>query len=84
VVADAVTVEPVSASEFPANREIYREFCKIRPFNTISKTETRVNSDAYNKIPQAQEQGIISVNREIWRENMEYGTDIVSIDFRMI
>jgi hypothetical protein len=27
--ADAVEVEPVSASKFPANREIYREFCRI-------------------------------------------------------
>jgi hypothetical protein len=29
-VADAVTVEPVSASEFPANREKNREFCQFR------------------------------------------------------
>jgi len=29
VVADAVAVEPVSASKFPANKEIYREFCRI-------------------------------------------------------
>jgi hypothetical protein len=27
VVADAVDLEPVSASKFPANREINREFC---------------------------------------------------------
>ena len=31
VAADAVTVEPVSASSFPANREINREFCTFRP-----------------------------------------------------
>jgi hypothetical protein len=30
LVADAVTIEPVSAIEFPANREICREFWKIR------------------------------------------------------
>jgi hypothetical protein len=29
VVADAVAVEPVSASYFPANREINREFWQI-------------------------------------------------------
>jgi hypothetical protein len=29
VVADAVDIERVSASEFPANREINREFCEI-------------------------------------------------------
>jgi hypothetical protein len=27
MVADAVDLEPVSASKFPANREINREFC---------------------------------------------------------
>lgn len=31
MVADAVAVEPVSASEFPANREINREFGKWGP-----------------------------------------------------
>jgi len=28
-VAHAVACEPVSVCEFPANREFYREFCKI-------------------------------------------------------
>jgi len=27
MVADAVQIEPISASKFPANREIYRKFC---------------------------------------------------------
>jgi hypothetical protein len=31
VVADAVAVEPVSASRFPANREKYREFHQNPP-----------------------------------------------------
>ncbi len=31
MVADAVAVEPVSASDFPANREINRENRRIRP-----------------------------------------------------
>jgi hypothetical protein len=31
-VADAVAVEPVSASKFPANREINREFCQFCPY----------------------------------------------------
>ncbi len=31
VAADAVTVEPVAASSFPADREINREFCTFRP-----------------------------------------------------
>jgi hypothetical protein len=29
--ADTVTVEPVSASQFPANREKNREFCVFEP-----------------------------------------------------
>src|SRR3954464_3118477 len=29
VVADAVDIEPVSASNFPDNREKYREFCQF-------------------------------------------------------
>jgi hypothetical protein len=31
VVADAVTIEPVSTSDFPANREKYSEIRKMRP-----------------------------------------------------
>jgi hypothetical protein len=32
-VADAVAVEPVSQVEFPANREINREFCQFCPYS---------------------------------------------------
>ena len=35
MVADAVVIEPVSASNFPANREINREFCKLTPISSI-------------------------------------------------
>jgi hypothetical protein len=35
VVADAVAVEPVSASEFPANREKNREFRQFCPLTAI-------------------------------------------------
>jgi hypothetical protein len=28
---DGGSSEPLSSAQFPANREIYREFCKIRP-----------------------------------------------------
>ena len=31
MVADAVAIEPVSTSEFPANREINREFFNFGP-----------------------------------------------------
>ena len=51
VVADAVAVEPVSTPKFPANREINREFCRIRPLGAIFKPDTRVNSEACSEIP---------------------------------
>ena len=35
VVADAVALETVSASKFPANREINREFRRIRTLGEI-------------------------------------------------
>ena len=35
VAEDAVRCEPVSAFEFPANREINREFCQIGPIAVI-------------------------------------------------
>jgi hypothetical protein len=42
----------------PANREINREFRRIRAFGAILKADTRVNSEAYSKIPYSTEQGI--------------------------
>jgi hypothetical protein len=69
VVADAVTVEPVSTPKFPANREINREFCRIRPLTAILKADTRANSEAYSRIPCSTEQGIFTEEQEIsWRE----------------
>jgi hypothetical protein len=59
VVADAVTVEPVSTAKFPANREINREFCRIRPLSAILKADMRANSEACSEIPYATEQGNI-------------------------
>jgi hypothetical protein len=45
--------------QFPANREINREFRRIRPLDAILNANTRANSEACNKIPYATEQGII-------------------------
>jgi hypothetical protein len=59
VVADAVPVEPVSTPKFPANREINREFCRIRALDAILNAGTRANSKACGKIPYATEQGNI-------------------------
>jgi hypothetical protein len=65
VVADAVTVEPVSTPKFPANREINREFCRIHPLCEILNADTRAISKAFGQIPYATEQGIISVEQGI-------------------
>jgi hypothetical protein len=58
VVANAVTVEPVSTAKVPANREKNREFRQIRRFDAIWIPNTRANSMIFNKIPYAKEQGI--------------------------
>jgi hypothetical protein len=58
VVEDAVRYEPVSGAEFPANREINREFRQIRPLDAILNADTRANSEACSKIPYSAEQGI--------------------------
>jgi hypothetical protein len=65
MVADAVTVEPVSTPKFPANREINREFCRIRSLSAILKADTRANSEVCSEIPYATEQGIILVEQGI-------------------
>jgi hypothetical protein len=65
VAADAVAVEPVSTFKFPANREINREFRRIRPLGAILKADTPANSKACSKFPYATEQGIISEEQGI-------------------
>ena len=57
---DAVHYEPVSATKFPANREINREFCRIRPSIAIFASDQRADSIAYSRIPYATEQGILA------------------------
>ena len=59
LVADAVTYEPVSTPNFPANREINGVFHRIRALGAILKADMRANSEACSKIPYATEQGII-------------------------
>ena len=46
-------IEPVSTVKFPANREINREFRRIRLLGTILKADTRANSEACSEIPYA-------------------------------
>ena len=47
-------------TKFPANREINREFCSIRPAAAISTPGQPVNSTAFSRIPCATEQGIFT------------------------
>ena len=65
MVADAVQVEPVSTSKFPANREINREFHQIGSLGAILKADTRANSEVCSEIPYETEQGIISEEQGI-------------------
>src|SRR2546430_13733924 len=48
----------LSSHKFPANREINREFCRIRPSIAIFVSDQRADSIAYSGIPYAMEQGI--------------------------
>jgi hypothetical protein len=61
--ADAVGIELVSISKFPANRENNREFRQIRTLCKILKANTRANSKAFSQIPYAKEQGIFSAEQ---------------------
>jgi hypothetical protein len=65
VAADAVLVEPVSTPKFPANREINREFRRIRQLGAILKADTRANSEACSEIPYSTEQGIFAKEQGI-------------------
>ena len=49
VVVDAVAIEPVSASEFPANREINREFCKIQACCAVFVSNRSMNSATWSE-----------------------------------
>ena len=57
VVADAVIVEPVSTPKFPANREINREFGRIRPRRRFTVVSRQTNSMLCSRIPYANKQG---------------------------
>jgi hypothetical protein len=65
VVADAVAFEPVSTVKFPANREINREFRRIRLLSAILKADTQANSEVCIEIPYSTEQGIFAKEQGI-------------------
>jgi hypothetical protein len=58
VVADAVTIEPVSTSEFPANREKNREFFSSGPPLQMRASTSPETSGLLCQIPYSSEQGI--------------------------
>ena len=51
--------------EFPANREINREFRRIPPRGAILTADTRANSEACSEIPCSAEQGIFAKEQGI-------------------
>ena len=59
VVADAVIVEPLSTLQFPANREFYREFCKIVAYGAPETVNNGVVIGLSMRIPYLTEQGIV-------------------------
>ena len=69
--ADAVAFEPVSALEFPANREKNREFHQIRALGAILKADTQIQRLAA-KFPNQQNRELFRRNREFWRRNRDF------------
>jgi hypothetical protein len=51
--------------KFPPNREINREFRRIRLLGAILKADTRANSEACSEIPYSTEQGIFAKEQGI-------------------
>src|SRR3954453_1098459 len=55
---EAVPIEPVSASKFPANREINRDLRIRGPRSAVLASNQSVSSIVCSQIPYAKEQGI--------------------------
>ena len=83
VAADAVAVEPLSTPKFPANREINREFCRIRSLCKILRADTRAISKAFSQIPYTTEQGIYSAEQGIPVQEQGIFTDQIRNHHRM-
>jgi hypothetical protein len=58
MVADAVAIEPVSASKLPANREKNREFFDFGSVLRIRELISPTVSGAFERIPYSSEEGI--------------------------
>jgi len=75
VVADAVAIEPVSASQFPANREKNREFSEFKAIARISVATKPMISGLLGQTP-------VAANREIFRPNRVFLTQEQGISLR--
>ena len=82
--ADAVTYEPVSTAKFPANREINREFCRIRLLCAILKPTCEQNHGLAAKFPTQRNREFLQRNREFARENRDSERAIEQSHSRMI
>ena len=65
VVADAVQVEPVSTPQFPANREINREFFNFGPNRRLGVAIRPMIQRTWSEIPYSTEQGIFAKEQGI-------------------
>src|SRR5450759_1044295 len=61
--ADAVVVEPVSTTKFPANREKNREFFNSKHCSRLRWPTSPMISMILSQIPYSTEQGIISAEQ---------------------
>lgn len=66
MVADAVIVEPVSAAQFPGNRENNWEFCKIVASRAAATANNAVVTGLSTRIPYSEEQGSILAEHGIF------------------
>jgi hypothetical protein len=65
VVAEAVDIEPVSASYFPGSREKYREFCRFRAVREFQRAFTGQNQKLTVKFPTCPSRDFKGKNREL-------------------
>jgi hypothetical protein len=65
MVAHAVTCEPVSTVEFPANREKNRDFCKFLASGATKTANNGVVIGLPIRIPYSTQQGIILAEQGI-------------------
>ena len=71
---------PPALPVFPANREFYREFCKIADSGRSEASSNGVVTGLPTRIPYAKKQGIIFAEQGIWTREQE----ILAAEVRVI